>query len=127
MISAPTKIGEKQQSPTDLVEIYANACGAVYQCDRKNRLMVNFDGTFSVLKVDAFLRLKHAVDSIDLETMAASTSRSSDFEIVSVCGCDRCYVLTLTELSTFQELLAGARFSMELNSMLHECLQPHMA
>ncbi len=112
------------QVAAELVEIYANAAGAVYQCDRKSRLVLNFAGTLSVLKVDTFLRLKQTVDSIDLESMVVDPSRSSDFEIVSICGCDRCYVLTLTELCDLRELLAGARFTLELNRMLHECLLP---
>ncbi|MCC9138179.1 hypothetical protein ACFSKU_00385 [Pontibacter silvestris] len=110
------------QIATELLEIYATNAGAVYQCDHRNRVLVHFAGEIAVLKVDAFLRLKHAIDSIDLEAMAANTERSSDFEIVTVCGCERCYVLTLMELYALRELLAGARFSMELNSMLYQCL-----
>ncbi|RIJ42871.1 hypothetical protein [Pontibacter oryzae] len=107
---------------TQLSEIYTSDAGAVYQCDRRNRLLLHFGGQLSVLKVDAFLRLKHAVDSIDLAAMASSPARSSDFSIITVCGCERCFVLTLCELHTFKELLAGARFVLELNSMLQECL-----
>lgn len=115
------------QAATELLEIYTTPAGAVYQCDRKNRLMVHFAGSLSVLKVDTFLRLKRAVDAIDLEAMATSTDRSSDVEIISVFGCDKVYVLTVPELYTFKELLAGARFSMELNRMLHECLNAELA
>ncbi|MBC5993511.1 hypothetical protein [Pontibacter cellulosilyticus] len=110
------------QSSIQLTDIYTSETGAVYQCDRRNRLLVHFAGALAVLKVDAFLRLKNAVDSIDLEQMAASTDRASDFEIVSVCGCDKCYVLTLPQLYAFKELLAEAKFTLDLNSMLHECL-----
>ncbi|MBD1396871.1 hypothetical protein H9Q13_06820 [Pontibacter sp. JH31] len=124
MIAVTAKPGDNTPAIAELVEIYANQAGVVYQCDRKRRLLVNFTGTLSVLKVDAFLRLKQAVDSIDLEQMAANPSRSSDYEIVSVCGCDRCFILSLTELYTLRDLLAGAKFMMELNRMLHECLTP---
>ncbi|RAU82303.1 hypothetical protein [Pontibacter arcticus] len=116
-----------KQSVTPLTEIFTTEAGAVYQCDKRNRLLLAFKGELTVIKVEAFLRLKRVVDAIDLESMAVSTNRSSDFEIVSVCGCDRCYVLTLTELHTFKELLAGARFALELNSMLHECLRAQLA
>jgi len=80
-----------------------------------------------MLKVETFLRLKKAVDSINLDQMAISTNRSSDFEVITICGCDRCYVLTLPELIAFKELLAGARFMLELNSVLYECLHTQMA
>ena len=115
------------KTATSLAEIFASEAGAIYQCDRRNRLLIHFAGQLSVLKVEAFLRLKRAVDKIDLEAMAASTLRSSDFEIISVCGCDRCYVLMLPELCALRELLAGARFALALNSMLHECLSAEIA
>ena len=115
------------QTATPLAEIFTSKEGTVYQCDRRNRVLVHFAGQLTVLKIDAFLRLKRAVDSIDLEEMAASTARSSDFELISVCGCDRCYVLTLPELCTFKELLGQAKFAMSLNSMLHECLYTELA
>lgn len=124
MIAAIVKPGEKIAATTELVEIYANEAGAVYQCDRKNRLMLFFNGTLNVLKVDTFLRLRKVVASIDLQQMAANPSRSSDYEIVSVCGCDRCFILSLTELHALRDLLAGAKFSLELNRLLHECLTP---
>ena len=110
------------QATTEILEIYSTPAGAVYQCDRKNRLMVNFAGSLSILKVDTFLRLKHAVDSINLNAMVASTDRCADIEIITVCGSDKVYVLTATELFAFKDLLAGARFALELNSMLHQCL-----
>ncbi|SIT93896.1 hypothetical protein [Pontibacter indicus] len=124
MIAAIVKPGEKIAATTELVEIYANEAGAVYQCDRKNRLMLFFNGTLNVLKVDTFLRLRKVVASIDLQQMAANPSRSSDYEIVSVCGCDRCFILSLTELHALRDLLAGAKFTLELNRLLHECLTP---
>lgn len=105
-----------------LPEIYTSEAGAVYQCDRHNRLMLSFAGELTVLKLDAFLRLKRSVDKIDLDAMASSPDRSSDFSIITVCGCDRCFVLPLTEVYALKELLSGAKFVLELNSMLHECL-----
>ncbi|MFD2514448.1 hypothetical protein ACFSRY_11265 [Pontibacter locisalis] len=115
------------QTSTQLSEIYTSEAGAVYQCDRRNRLLVQFSGELVELKLDTFLRLKKAVDSINLEQMAVNPHRSSDFEIISVCGCDRCFVLTLPELHDFKELLSEARFMMELNSMLHECFSSQLA
>lgn len=121
---AATKIGEQMQVATELVEVYANESGIVYQSDRKSRLLVSFANSLTVLKVETFLRLKKAVDRINLEEMAADPSRSSDYEIVSICGCDRCYILSLTELYAFRDLLTGAKFMLELNRLLHECLTP---
>ena len=115
------------QFATQLTEIYSTSAGAVLQCDKRNRLVLEFAGIVSVLKVDAFLRLKSAVDSIDLEEMATSTQRSSDLEIIAICGCDPVLILSLTEISFLKELLAGAKFMLELNSMLHERLSAQFA
>lgn len=121
------KLGEKTYNTSAMQEIFATKAGAVYQCDKRNRLVVDFAGSVTALKVEAFLRLKCAVDSIDLGTMAVNIERCSDYELVTVCGCDRLYVLTLPELYTFKELLGGAKFVLELNSMLHERLYVQLA
>ncbi len=121
------KLGEKMQITTDLQEIFTTVYGAVYQSDRTNRLIVDFDGSVTTLKVDAFLRLKKAVDSIDLGSMATRTGRDADFELITVFGCDKLYVLSLQEVFNFKELLGGARFVLELNSMLHERLYAQLA
>ncbi|WP_242916534.1 hypothetical protein [Pontibacter liquoris] len=115
------------QTATALAEIYTSEAGAVYQCDRQNRLLLSYGGALTVMKLDAFLRLKRTVDSISLHEMAASTSRSADLEIVTVCGCERCFILDLPQLLAFKELLDGAKFMLSLNSVLHECLQTAVA
>jgi hypothetical protein len=116
------KLGEAIQFSADLQEIFVTDAGAVYQCDKQNRLLVNFAGSVAKLKVETFLRLKKAVDSIDLSTMAVNTGRCSDYELITVFGCEKLYVLTLPEIYSFKELLGGAKFVLQLNSMLHERL-----
>ena len=121
------KLGEKAQIATIMQEVFTTEAGTVYQCNKRNRLVVDFAGSQTVLKVDAFIRLKKAVDSIDLGDMAVNTGRCSDFELLTVCGCEKLYVLTLPEIYNFKELLGGAKFSLELNSMLHQCLNSQLA
>ncbi|MBB6610935.1 hypothetical protein H7F15_07800 [Pontibacter sp. Tf4] len=116
------KLGEKPQITTTLEEIFTTEAGTVYQCDKRNRLLVDFAGAVTILKVETFLRLKKAVDSIDLGNMATNPLRCSDYELITVCGCDKLYVLTVSEIFAFRELLGGAKFTLQLNSMLHECL-----
>lgn len=121
------KLGEKMQFSAAMQEIFTTDSGAVYQCDKSNRLLVSFGESLAELKVETFLRLKKAVDSIDLSTMAVNTGRSSDYELITVFGCDKLYVLTLPEIYSFKELLSGAKFTLELNSMLHERLYAQLA
>lgn len=107
---------------SELKEIYGTAHGVVYQCDMKRCFVVDFGGYMTEFKLPCFFALKKLIDSIDLERMALNPSKSSDIEIVSPCGSDRCYVLTLPELIEFKELLSGTRVMLQLNSILHERL-----
>ena len=109
-------------SQLQLKEIYSTANGCVYQCDKKRCFVVDFGGYMTEFKLPCFFALKKLVDGIDLEAMALNPSNSSDIEIISPCGSDRCYVLTLPQLIEFKELLSGTRVMLQLNSILHERL-----
>jgi|SRR5690349_18272822 len=103
-------------------EIYRTPNGCVYQCDKRRCFGIDFGGYMTEFKLPCFFALKKLVDSIDLDAMATNPSKSSDIEIISPCGSERCYVLTLSELLEFKELLSGARVMLQLNSILHERL-----
>ena len=103
-------------------EIYRTENGCIYQCDKKRCFGVDFGGYLTEYKLPCFFALKKLVDSIDLDAMAMNPEKSSDIEIISPCGSERCYVLTLQELLEFRDLLAGARVMLQLNSILHERL-----
>ena len=103
-------------------EIYRTPNGCVYQCDRKRCFAIDFGGYLTEYKFPCFFALKKLIDKIDLEAMAMDPSKSSDVEIISPCGSERCYVLTLPELIEFKDLLAGARVMLQLNSIIHERL-----
>jgi hypothetical protein len=103
-------------------EIFRTQNGCVYQCDKKRCFAVDFSGYMTEYKIPCFFALKKLVDGIDLNAMALNAEKASDIEIISPCGSERCYVLTLTELLEFKELLAGARVMLQLNSILHERL-----
>jgi hypothetical protein len=103
-------------------EIFRTSNGCVYQCDKKRCFGVDFGGYLTEYKIPCFFALKKLVDRIDLEAMALDPANASDIEIISPCGSERCYVLTLSQLIEFKELLAGARVMLQLNSILHERL-----
>lgn len=107
---------------TNFKEIYRTQNGCVYQCDKKRCFGVDFSGYMTEYKLPCFFALKKLVESIDLDEMALDSSNASDIEIISPCGSERCYVLTLPELIEFKELLSGARVMLQLNSILHERL-----
>lgn len=99
-------------------ELFATPQGAVYQ--GKRQLFVKFAGTVTAFKIIHFWALKKRVDAIDVTEMASNPSRAYDCAIIAPCGSERCYVLSLAEVIEFQDLLAGAKLMLELNSILHE-------
>lgn len=105
---------------TSLSELYSNRMGSVLQDDQNWVLVVRFAGTEVSLNLPCFACLKKSVDKIDLQMMAEDVE--SDVEIVTACGCERCYILTLTEAFYLKDLLAGAKTMLELNSIIHSRL-----
>ena len=103
-------------------EIFRTPNGCIYQSDRKGCFAVDFGGYLTEFKIPCFFALKTLVDSIDVDAMFLNPRKSSDIEIISPCGSERCYVLTIHQLLEFKELLAGARVMLQLNSILHERL-----
>ena len=103
-------------------EIFRTPNGCVYQSDRKCCFGVDFGGYMTEYKLPCFFALKKLVDKIDVDAMALNPSKCSDIEIISPCGSERCYVLTLSGVLEFRELLSGACVMLQLNSILHERL-----
>jgi len=109
-------------TPPNLQELFRTAYGAVYQSNRYHCYFVEFAGSISPFKVADFLQLKQHVDAINVEEMAKNPARASDVHVLMPYRSERCFVLTLTDVLHFQELLQGAKAMMALNSMLQECL-----
>ncbi|MFB9863465.1 hypothetical protein EFA69_10955 [Rufibacter immobilis] len=114
-------------TPPQLQELFRTVYGAVYQCNRYNCYFVEFAGGISPFKVRDFLDLKHHVDAINVEAMLKDPSRASDVHVLMPYRSERCFVLSLTDVLHFQELLQGAKAMLSLNSILHECLYAPVA
>lgn len=107
--------------PASYQEIFTTDKGAVYQCDRTNRLILSFWGTHTPLSARDFAQFRRMVDTVNVQQMALSTEAADDIEILTPPRSERCYVLTLCEIIHLRELLNGANLMLELNSMLREC------
>jgi len=106
---------------TDWIEIFRTEKGAVYQCDRTSRLILDFWDTHTTFSARDFTQFRRLVDTVDVRQMALSTDSEYDVEILTPPRSERCYVLTLCEVIHLRELLDGAQLMLELNSMLREC------
>lgn len=75
------------------------------------------------LRVGDFLKFKKQIDRIDLSELLDDCSRASDFTIFMPQYTERCFVLSVEDILRLRELLDGAKFMIELNSMIKECLR----
>ncbi|WP_207426316.1 hypothetical protein [Pedobacter sp. SYSU D00535] len=105
-----------------LVEVFKTEQGIVYQCNRQNMFCLEFSGVSSFFKITDFLDFIKKVNKIDIEAMASSTSPGSDIAILMPHYTERCFVLTMTDVLKLRELLSGAKFMLQLNSMIFQCL-----
>lgn len=101
-------------------ELFRTDKGAVYQCDKSNRLILEFWDTHTPMSVRDFTQFRRMVQTIDIRQMALSTDSAYDVEILTPPRSERCYVLTLCEVIHLRELLTGASLMLELNSLLRE-------
>lgn len=106
-----------------LNEVFESEHGAVYQCSKNNCYWLDFKGETSSFKVADFLRFKQNLDDIDIDSLLIDPSRSADYTILMPYRCNRCFLLTTLDIINLRELLAGARFMIELNSLLSVCLK----
>ena len=92
-------------SPTHLIELFRTAHGVVYQCNRRNCYWVEFAGGISPFSLQDFKILKKQLEAINVSEMAQNTDRTADVVILMPHRSERCFVLTLTDVLHFRELL----------------------
>lgn len=113
----------KEMICSNLNELFKTDHGAVYQCNKKNCYWLDFKGEKSSFKVNDFLRFKECLEAIDVDSLLADSSRSADFTIIMPFRCNRCFLLSALDIINLKEILCGARFMIELNSVLSVCLK----
>jgi hypothetical protein len=113
--------------PENLIEIYRTAHGAVLQSNRYHHYVLEFGGSASVFKVRDFFLFRRCVEEINLDEMVQSTSPAADVCVLMPCYTDRCFVLTVNDVLNLTEILRGANFMINLNSMVQETLRGNIA
>ncbi len=106
----------------DFVEVFATEKGAIYQSDSLQCWFVQFAGRVARFDYRNLLKLKKAVYQIDIEQKLMNSDKSEDLEILFICACDHCYVLSLLEIIHLKTLLQGTFVMLELNHILHDRL-----
>jgi len=104
-------------------EVYRTDHGAVYQCSRQNCYWLEFAGDTTAFRVSDFFSFKKKIDAIDVSAMIIDPSRTADFTILMPFRTPRCFVLDINDVLNLRELLNGAKFMIELNSVINACLK----
>ncbi|PYF72930.1 hypothetical protein [Pedobacter nutrimenti] len=105
-----------------LTEVFSTSKGAVYQSDKESCWYIDFAGKVACFDYRNILKLKKAIYGINIEEILMDSSKSADVEIVFICACDHCYVLTVLEIIAFKELLEGTFVMLNLNHIIQDRL-----
>lgn len=108
---------------TNFVEVFSTAYGAVFQCNNRNCYWLEFANSRTPFRVSDFLKFKRDIDRIDVSGLLGDCSRSADLTIIMPQYTERCYLLCVQDILRLREILDGAKFMIELNSMVRECLR----
>jgi hypothetical protein len=114
-----TLIDAQQNTWTD---VFSTKYGAIYQSDAERCWYVDFAGKVAKFDYRCLLKLKKAVYNIDIEAKLLQISKDPDVEILFICACDHCYILSLLQIITLKELLEGTFVMLQLNHILQERL-----
>lgn len=110
------------QSSVDFVEVFSTKAGAIYQSDSEHCWYIDFAGKLARFDYRNILKLKKAVYHIDIEALLLNNTKSPDVEIIFICACDHCYVLSLIQIIKLKELLQGTFVMLELNHIIQDRL-----
>ena len=111
------------QAPSILfTEVFCTKNGAIYQSDSENCWYIDFAGKLARFDYRNLLKLKKAVYNIDIEELLLNSTKSADLEIIFICACDHCYVLSLIQIIKLKELLQGTFTMLELNHIIFDRL-----
>lgn len=106
----------------DFTEVFANENGAIFQADAENCWYIDFAGKLARFDYRNLLRLKRAIYQIDIEGLLMDNTKSPDLEIIFICACDHCYVLSLLQIIKLKALLQGCFVMLELNHIIQDRL-----
>lgn len=110
------------QTSVHFEEVFSTSKGAIYQSDSENCWYVDFAGKLARFDYRNLLKLKKAVYKIDIEALLLDDTKTPDLEILFICACDHCYVLSLLQIIALKELLQGTFVMLELNHIIYDRL-----
>jgi hypothetical protein len=113
---------DKSTSASRLNIVFANEGGSIYQSDQEGCWYIDFAGKVARFDYRNILKLKKAVFQIDIEELILNPAKGGDLEIIFICACDHCYVLSILEIIALRDLLEGTFAMLELNHIIQDRL-----
>lgn len=105
-------------------ELFSTKKGEIHQCDLTNRIYVRFEELSTSFRILEFLNFRRSINHIDIRSKIFDLSDECDFEYIEGPRKSFNKQFTLCEVIQLRELINGAHFTIELNSMLHDALCP---
>lgn len=105
-----------------MTEVFSTNKGSIFQNDAERCWYVNFAGKSARFDYRCLLKLRKAVYNVDIEGLLLDTTKSPDVEIIFICACDHCYVLTLMQIIELKEILEGTFVMLDLNRIIQDRL-----
>ncbi len=113
---------DTDQNMFNLTEVFQTTSGTIYQSDRENCWYIDFAGKMARFDYRNLIKIKKAVYQIDIEELLLKNAKSADLEIVFICACDHCYVLSIIDIINLKQLLQGTFVVLELNHIIYDRL-----
>jgi hypothetical protein len=105
-----------------MTEVFSTNKGSIFQNDVERCWYVNFAGKSARFDYQCLLKLRKAVYTVDIEHILLESTKSPDVEIIFICACDHCYVLTLLQIIELKEILEGTFVMLDLNRIIQDRL-----
>jgi len=105
-----------------MTEVFGTNNGTIFQSDAERCWFVDFGGKMARFDYRNLLKLRKAVYNVDIEGILLDGSKSPDVEIIFICACDHCYVLTLLQIIALKEILEGTFVMLDLNNIINDRL-----
>ena len=105
-----------------MTEVFGTKNGTIFQDDAERCWYVDFAGKLAKFDYRNLLKLRKAVYNVDIEDILLNSTKSPDVEIIFICACDHCYVLTLMQIVALKEILEGTFVMLELNHIIYDTL-----
>ncbi len=103
-------------------ELFQTTKGVAVQCDVTDRIYIRFNDIQADFRIHEFLHFRRTVNSVDIRSKLFNLSDECDFQYIESPRQSFNRHFDLCEFIQLRELINGAHFSIQLNSVIREAL-----